>query len=85
MGTDWVIYSILGNFSKHATTIILPKPPTFLGQFFLSCQNQFSSEIIFGQLFQIFGNFLRVTLILKNCFDIIFYMTIPHLHLGLSF
>ena len=48
---DWAIYYILGNFSKPLETIILPKTPTFLGNF---CKGikifNFSSEIIFGQL-----------------------------------
>ena len=44
-------FCTLGNFSKPLTTIILPKSPTFLGNF---CEGikifNFSSEIIFGQL-----------------------------------
>ena len=31
---DWVIYCILGNFSKPVATISLPKLPTFIGNFF---------------------------------------------------
>ena len=30
---DWVIYCTLGNFLKPVATIILPKLPTFLGNF----------------------------------------------------
>ena len=49
---DWEIYWTLGNFSNPLATIILPKFPTFLGN---SCKVikifNFSSEIIFGQLF----------------------------------
>ena len=30
---DWAIYCTLGNFSKPVATIILPKSPTFLGNF----------------------------------------------------
>ena len=53
---DWAIYFILCNFSKPVATIILPKSPTFLGNF---CQGlkifNFSSEIIFGQLLKTIG------------------------------
>ena len=60
---DWAIYWTLGNFSKPVATISLPKSPTFLGNF---CKGvkifHFSSEIIFGQLLQSFGDFLLVTL-----------------------
>ena len=48
---DWAIYWALGNFSKAT---ILPKSPTFLGNY---CKRvkifNFSSEIIFGQLLDI--------------------------------
>ena len=54
--SDWAIYCILGSFSKPVATIILPKSPTFLGNF---CQGlkifNFSSEIIFGQLLKTIG------------------------------
>ena len=47
-----------GQLLKPLTTINLPKSPTFLGNF---CKGvkiyHFSSEIIFGQLLQTFGNF----------------------------
>ena len=53
----------LGKFSKPVATISLPKYPTLLGN---SCEGvkifNFSSEIIFGQLSQTFGDFLLVTL-----------------------
>ena len=70
---DWAIYWTLGNFSKPVATISLPKSPTFLGN---SCKGfkilNFSSDIIFGQLLQTFGNFLLVTLasssFLTRCF-----------------
>ena len=60
---DWAIYLILGNFSKPVGTMSLPKYTTFIGNF---CKGvkifHFSSELIFGQLLQTFGNFLLVTL-----------------------
>ena len=62
-GKVWAIYWTLGNFSKPVATISLPKSPIFLGNF---CKHvkiyHFSSEIIFGQLLQTFGDFLLVTL-----------------------
>ena len=55
---DWAIYCTLGNFSKPVATIILPKLPTFLGNF---CNGvkifHFSSGIIFVQLLLTFGDF----------------------------
>ena len=55
---DWAIYCTLGNFSKSFATINLPKSPTFLGNFCKAVKIfNFSSEIIFGQLLQTFGNF----------------------------
>ena len=55
---DWAIYLTLGNFSKPQATIIFPTTPTFLGNF---CKGvkicNLSSEIIFGQLLQTFGDF----------------------------
>ena len=61
---DWAIYSSLDNFLKSLATINLPKSPTFLGNF---CEGvriyHFSSEIIFGQLLQTFGDFFLVTLL----------------------
>ena len=60
---DWAIYCTLGNFSKPEATIILPKLPTFLGNF---CKDvkilHVSSGIILEQLSLTFGNFLLVTL-----------------------
>ena len=54
---DWAIYWTLGKSLKPLATINLPKSPTFLGDF---CKGvkifNFSSEIIFGQLLQIFGD-----------------------------
>ena len=50
-GSTLVIYCTLGNFSKPVGTIILPKLPTFLGNF---CKGikifHYAIEIIFGQL-----------------------------------
>ena len=64
---DWAIYWTLGKFLKPLATINLPKSPTFLGNF---CKRvkiyHFSSEIIFGQLLQIFGDFYLVTLLVLN-------------------
>ena len=61
---DWAIYCTFGIFSKPVATIILPKSPTFLGNF---CKGvkifHFSSEIIFRQLLKTFGNLLLVTLL----------------------
>ena len=55
---DWTIYWTLGNFSQPLATFTLPKSPTFLRNF---CKGvkifNFSSEIIFGQLLQTFGDF----------------------------
>ena len=52
MSPVWAINCTLGNFSKPVATIILPKSPTFLGNF---CKDvkifHVSTEIIFGQLF----------------------------------
>ena len=36
---DWAIYWTLGNFSNHVATIILPKLPTFKGNFCKGVQN----------------------------------------------
>ena len=48
---DWVIYCTLGNFAKPMATIILPKSPTFLGNFCKCVKTfHFYSEVIFGQL-----------------------------------
>ena len=61
------IYWTLGNFTKPVATISLPKSPTFLGNF---CKGEkifnVSSEIIFGQLLQTFGDFYLVTLLAGN-------------------
>ena len=58
MRPDWAIYWTLGNFLKYLATINLPKSLTFLGNFCKSVKiYHFSSEIVFGQLLQIFGNF----------------------------
>ena len=55
---DWAIYCTLGNFSQPVATIILPKSPTFLGNF---CKGVkiflFSSKIIFGQLYRHLATF----------------------------
>ena len=52
-----------GQALKPLAGINLPKSPTFVGNF---CNGvkvyHFSSEIIFGQLLQTFGNFFLVTL-----------------------
>ena len=48
---DLATYWTLGNFLKAVATITLPKSPTFLGNFCkIVKKNNFSSEIIFGQL-----------------------------------
>ena len=53
-----------GNFLKPLATNVLPKSPIFLGNFCKGNKiHHFSSEIIFGQLLQTFGNFFLVTLI----------------------
>ena len=57
----------LWDFLKSLATIILPKSPTFLGNFSKVVKiYHFSSEIIFGQLLQTFGDFFLVTLIVKG-------------------
>ena len=49
---DWAIYWTLGHFSKPAATISLQKSPTFLFSLYKGLKIfNFSSEIIFGQLF----------------------------------
>ena len=64
---DWAFYWTLGNFLKPLASITLPKSATFLGNF---CKGvkiyHFSSEIIFGQLLQTFGNFVLVPLLLMH-------------------
>ena len=51
----------LGNFSKPVAIIILPKLPTFLGNFCMVVEIFHpSSEILFGQLLKTFGDFLLV-------------------------
>ena len=61
---DWAIYWTLGNNSKPVATLILPKLPTLLGNFCKVAKiYHFSSEIIFGQLLQTFGDFYLVTLL----------------------
>ena len=66
----WAIYWTLGNFLKPLATINLPESPTFLCNF---CKGvkicHFSSEIIFRQPLQTFGDFFLVTLIVsdKHC------------------
>ena len=48
---DWAIYWTSGNFLKPLATINLPQSPSFLGNFCKGVKiNQFSCEIIFGQL-----------------------------------
>ena len=54
MWPNWAIFCSLGSFLKPLATINLLKLPTFLGVKFY----HFSSEIIFGQLLQTFGNFI---------------------------
>ena len=51
---------------KAWATVSLPKSPTFLGNFCKKVSKifNFSSEIIFGQLLKIFGDFLMVTLLI---------------------
>ena len=47
---DWAIVCTLGNHSKPVATIIFPKSPTLLGNFYKDVKIiHFSSEIIFGQ------------------------------------
>ena len=61
--TDWAICCTLGNFLKHVATIILPKSPSFLGNFCKGVEIfHFYSEIIFAHILYTFGNFLLVTL-----------------------
>jgi len=53
----------LGKFLKSLAAINLPKSPTFLGNFCKGAKIfNFSSEIIFGQLLQTFGDFILVTI-----------------------
>ena len=56
---------------KPLATIHLAKSPTFLGNFFNGVKiYHFSSEIIFGQLLKTFGDFVLVTLVLIQLFDL---------------
>ena len=58
MWPDWAIFWTLGNFLKPLATINLPKSPTFLCNFCKGVEIfEFSSEIIFRQLLQTFGDF----------------------------
>ena len=58
MWPDWAIYWTLGSFLKPLATINLPKSLTLLGNFFIGVKSyRFSSEIIFGQLLETFGDF----------------------------
>ena len=60
---DWAIYCTLGIFLKPLATMNFPESPTFLGNFWKGVKIlNFSSEIIFGHLWQTFGNFYLVTL-----------------------
>ena len=57
----------MSNFSKPVVTIILPKSPHISGNFCTGVKIfHFSRVIIFGQLLQIFGDFLLVTMITGN-------------------
>ena len=60
---DLANYWTLGKFLKPLATILLPKFPTFFGNFWKGVKiYHFSSEIIFGQLLLTFGDFFLVTL-----------------------
>ena len=62
----WAIYCTLGNFLNPLATIILPKLPTFLSNFWKGVKSfDFSCEIIFGQFLLTFGDYLLVTLNLQ--------------------
>ena len=62
---DLAIFRTLGNFLKPLAAINLPKSPTFLGKFCKGVEIfHFSSEIIIGQTFKRFGDFLLVTLLM---------------------
>ena len=62
---DWAIYGTLGKFLKPLATTNLPKSLTFLGYFCKGVKSyHFSSEISFGQLLLIFGDFFLVILYL---------------------
>ena len=60
---DWAIYSTLGNFLKPLATIILPKSPTFLGNFYKGVKIFDFLWNHFGQFLWTFGDFLLVTLL----------------------
>ena len=61
-----------GQVLKPLATYNLPKSPTFLCKFFKGVKiYHFSSEIIFGQLLQTFGDFFLVTLILSSKFSLL--------------
>ena len=61
---DWANFCTLGNRLKPVATIILPKLPTMLSNFWKVAKTiYFSLEMIFGQLLSTIGNFYLVTLL----------------------
>ena len=89
MWPDFAINWTLGKFLKPLATINLPNLLPFLGN---SCKGvniyHFSSEIIFGQILQTFGDFYLVTLLLMHftsvCTVIIFISFLLLLFLQIS-
>ena len=66
----------LGNFLETLARINLPKSPTFLGNFSKVVKiYHFSTEIIFGQLLQTFGDFFVVTLTLTLLPEVVWTFT----------
>ena len=62
--SEWARYGTLGQSLKPLAKINLPKSPTFLGNVCKGVKTYHcSSEIIFGQLLQTFGDFFLVTLV----------------------
>ena len=77
---DWANYFTLGNCLQSVATIFLTKLPTFLGNFFKGVEIfPFSSEIIFWQLWQTFGNFYwsHMSFGLSICFHAVYLSLSP--------
>ena len=79
MWPDWAIFWTLDNFLKPLAAINLPQSSPFLGNY---CKGviiiHFSSETIFGQLLQTFGDFYLVTLLVTSD-DFLFWSSVGFL------
>ena len=57
---DWAIYCTLGNFTKASSNKYVAQIAHIFGNFWFSC------KIIFGHIFQTFGDILPVTLLANS-------------------